>query len=154
MKKRLISVATLCFLIVCTLVLSGFADSRDINNRFDPAHIYDVNQNGQTYGSAMYAVSPEKEPDLVLAEAIDGTQGYVYSSDLNSEMMESPEEMLLINKKYKEMWENALVGEVVVARYIPLYDSDGKTVIGDFPITIGFKESEDSEFPGTMIKGK
>lgn len=154
MKKRFPIMITLCCLVVCTLVLSGFADSRDANNRFDPSHIYEVNQAGQTYGSAMYAASPEKEPDLVLAEGLDGTQGYVYSSDLNADMVDSPEEALLLIKKYKEMWENAPVGEVVVARYIPLYDSDGKTIIGDFPITIGFKESNDTEFPGTMIKGK
>ena len=36
-------------------------------------------------------------------------------------------------------------------KYIPLYAADGKTVIGEFPITTGFKESEKSAYPGSPV---
>ena len=51
----------------------------------------------------------------------------------------------------REIWDNAPAGEVVIAKYVPLYAADGKTVIGEFPITIGFKESEKSEYPGSLV---
>lgn len=107
-----------------------------------------VNENGQTYGKDVYANNTREEPDLIYAEAMDGTRGYVYASDLNAYKADSPEELLEQDKIYQEIWNNAPAGEVVVACYIPLYEADGKTVVGEFPITIGFKEKEDSEYPG------
>ena len=151
MKKIIVGSFAIVCLIVGGLMLSGFAMGEADNNRFDPDYIYKTNENGQTYGSAMYAPSPDKEPDLVLAEALDGTEGYVYSSDLNADLPSSPEELLAITAKNQEIWDNAPVGQVVIARYIPLYDVDGKTVIGEFPITIGFKDSENAESPGSLI---
>jgi len=151
MKKLIVGSFTIICLAVGMFMLSGFASSENDNNRFDPAHIYETNENGQTYGSAMYAPSPDKEPDLILAESIDGTEGYVYASDLNADLPNNPEELLAITAKNQEIWDNAPVGQVVIARFIPLYAVDGKTVIGEFPITIGFKESKNTESPGSLI---
>lgn len=147
MKKVIVTFTAVC-LVIGTLVIYGFADAWQVNDRFAPSFVYRTNENGQTYGSEMYASSPDTEPDLILAESLDGTEGYVYSSDLNS-MPSNPEELLAITAKNKEIWDKAPAGEVVVARYIPLYAADGKTVIGEFPITIGFKESETSAYPGS-----
>ena len=151
MEKTIVgSFAVIC-LTVGVLILSGFAIGAKDNNRFDPDHIYETNENGQTYGSAMYAPSRDKEPDLVLAESLDGVEGYVYTSDLNGDLHNSPDELLAITARNQEIWDNAPVGQVVIARFIPLYAVDGKTVIGKSPITIGFKDSENAEAPGSLI---
>lgn len=85
--------------------------------------IYATNDNGQTYGSSADAASPEKEPELISATGVDGTNGYVLKKDLDEEMPKSPEEALKQQK-------NRPVG----GRDIPLYDQDGTTVIGSFHI--------------------
>ena len=122
-------------------------DSQD-NNRFDPNYVYETNENGQTYGPAMYAPSPDKEPDLIQAESLDGKVGYVYASDVNYRP-NSPEELLAYTAKNKELWDNAPVGKVVISHTVPLYAVDGKTVIGEHPITIGFKDKADAPFGGS-----
>ena len=79
------------------------------------------NESGETYGSGR-GVSPyEKEPDLINAEGIDGTIGYVRAAELDGEEPKSPEEALAQQAK-----------ETV--RYVNLYKSDGKTIIGKFKI--------------------
>ncbi|WP_156946533.1 hypothetical protein [Desulfitibacter alkalitolerans] len=88
---------------------------------FDPSKVYRVNEYGQTYGSSLFAVSFETEPDLILAKGIDGTLGYVYATDLYGEEPKNPEEALAMQK--------ANAGK---DRVIPLYASDGKTIIAEF----------------------
>jgi len=150
MKKAMIICAFLAFcLLGASAFFSNAKESQD-NNRFDPAHVYETNENGQTYGSAMYAPSPDKEPDLILAEAPDGTEGYVYASDLNADLPNNPEELLATMARDQEIWDNAPVGQVVIARTILLYAVDGKTIIGEFPITIGFKDSENTQLGGSL----
>ncbi|MGI6650023.1 MAG: hypothetical protein ACOX5W_13565 [Bacillota bacterium] len=84
---------------------------------------YKVNKNGQTYGSGLDAISPDDEPDLILAMGVDGvTVGYVYSKDLDGEDPTSEKECL-------EMTKKSLAGFT-----IPLYDVDGETVIGEFQV--------------------
>ena len=101
------------------------ADSDEIitEENFDPYKAYKVNKNGQTYGSASFAVSVETEPDLILALGVDGTLGYVYAKDLQGEMPKNPEEAIAMQK--------ANAGK---ERVIPLYASDGKTIVGKFII--------------------
>lgn len=84
---------------------------------------YPKNENGQTYGSAADASSPETEPDLIRAYGVDGTVGYVLRKDLDGELPKKPEEALAMQK-------NRPPG----GRDIPLYDADGETVIGVFHI--------------------
>lgn len=97
---------------------------------------YEVNENGQTYGPGVYAVSVETEPDLISAVGIDGTEGYVYSKDLQEEMPQTPEEAVDQTKELRKSQNltRDLDGTIVVD-IIPLYDIDGKTVIGKFAIT-------------------
>ena len=145
-------VIAICLMCTSTLTFGAHAKEKQDNNRFDHAHIYEINENGQTYGSAMYAPSPDKEPDLILAEALDGTEGFIYSSDLNADLPNSPEELLASLTRNQEIWDNAPIGQVVIARTIPLYDIDGKTVIGEFPITIGIKNNENTEISNLLLK--
>ncbi|MHB8986818.1 MAG: hypothetical protein ACYC38_12970, partial [Eubacteriales bacterium] len=93
-----------------------------------PAPHYPTNENGQTYGSALYATSPDTEPDLIKAIGVDGTIGYVRSFDLNGPMPKTTEEALAMQRKAESI------------REIKLYDVDGKTVIGKFKIQNGKTE--------------
>lgn len=93
-------------------------------DNFDPARIYQINENGQTYGSSLYAVSAETEPDLIIAKGVDGTIGYVYYADLYGKEPKNPEEAITMQKLNSSK-----------IRTIPLYASDGKTVVGEFKTT-------------------
>lgn len=76
-----------------------------------------INQTGLTYGSALLS---ETEPDLILAEGISGNIGYVKSSDLNGPMPATA--------------YNAIQMQTSQSRVIPVYESDGITVIDTFVI--------------------
>ncbi|WP_422446435.1 peptidase [Thermoanaerobacterium sp. DL9XJH110] len=97
---------------------SSLLKPRDISN-----YRYQVNEYGETYGSNAYADILGEEPDLVAAIGIDGTHGYVRSSDLDSPSPRTPEEAIAQNN----------LGD----KLIPLYDKDGRTVIGQFKIVSG-----------------
>jgi hypothetical protein len=81
------------------------------------------NKNGQTYGSSADATSPYTEPNLIKAQGVDGTIGYVLKTDLDGKMPRNPEEALAQQKS-----------RPAGGRDIPLYDVQGKTVIGVFHI--------------------
>jgi len=87
---------------------------------------YDENARGQSYGSALEAISPETEPDLIQALADDKTtEGFVKKSDLDYlPDFDSPSEALA--------WQAEQAGK---SRVIPVYDVDGTTKIGTFTIT-------------------
>lgn len=76
-----------------------------------------TNQNGLTYGSALFS---ETEPDLILVEGISGNIGYVKSSDLNGPMPVSV--------------YDAIQMQTSQSRLIPVYESNGITVIDTFVI--------------------
>ena len=62
----------------------------------------------------------------MLAVGVGGTAGYVRATDLNGPMPKTPEEAL------RQMRSNAGKN-----RRIPMYDIDGRTVIGVFVISGG-----------------
>lgn len=84
---------------------------------------YPKNKNGQTYGSAADATSPETEPELIIAIGVDGTKGYVLKKDIDGEQPKSPVEAIAIQNSRS-----------AGGRDIPLYDLDGETVIGVFHV--------------------
>jgi hypothetical protein len=87
--------------------------------------VFPVNKNGETYGSLAKVNSPGQEPDLVMAIGVDGTRGYVKYVDLNGKQPRTPEEAIALqNSRLKEG-----------PKTIPLYDVDGKTIIGEFKIS-------------------
>ncbi|MED1788154.1 hypothetical protein P4V47_11755 [Brevibacillus laterosporus] len=82
---------------------------------------YPVNEQGQTYGHGPYPYGPTQEPDLIRAEGENGVVGYVKASDLDS-AISSTEEAITYQKSM----------QAVGYKLIPLYESDGKKVIGEF----------------------
>lgn len=98
-----------------------------------PAPDYPVNDRGQTYGVDSERI--EDEPDLIRAEATNGRVGYVMATDLAPPDFKSPEEAMA----WSEEQENRSTPESV-----PVYASDGKTLVGEFTISPaeGFDLSE------------
>lgn len=81
------------------------------------------------------AVSVETEPDLIAAVGIDGIESYVYSQDLQDDMPKTSEEAVARTQALKNAQSLKKSDEPTVVKTIPLYDVDGKTVIGKFAIT-------------------
>lgn len=96
---------------------------------------FHLNENGQTFGASRDASSAENEPDLILAygknPAGETVLGYVAKADLVGPENLTPEEA-------GRLQEEQGTGD----REIPVYDSDGKTVIGVFVVTGGGQTSE------------
>lgn len=89
-----------------------------------PAGDWPRNAAGQTYG---VQGNSSVAPDLIRVQATNGETGYVYSKQLaalDGPAPTSPKEAL--------DWQKAHVGETVS---IPVYLSDGKTVVGQFDMT-------------------
>ncbi len=80
---------------------------------------YEINELGLTYGSDYWAATPDECPDLINVIGIHGKVGYVYNNDLTP-VINSPTEAIkyALATPSKEM--------------IPVYKSDGKTVIDTF----------------------
>ena len=97
--------------------IATYSSSKSSTFEIDKLEIfaYKVNENGETYGSELYAEACGELPDLIAATGTDGTMGYVRNSDLNPEP-KTIEEAIELNKITE----------------IPLYSSDGETVIGVF----------------------
>ena len=76
-----------------------------------------VNENGDTYGAA----NGKGEPDLVSVIATNGKLGYAYSKDLQGPEINNPQEAI----EYMETMKGTTL-------MVPVYESDGETVIGDF----------------------
>lgn len=93
---------------------------------------YKTNQYGDTYGTGVTAVITGEDPDFIEALGIDGTFGYVRSSDLESKVS-SPKDALL--SKSLENNTNPM---------IPLYDEE-RNVIGQFEINTRYREYTGTE---------
>lgn len=109
---------------------SGGTASSNLSSQTKPAPEYSRNANGNTYGFVKDSLSPETEPDLIAALTTDGKRGYVSKAELDvangttaSREFKSPEDAV----KWMETEGRA-------DRSIPVYESDGKTVIGEFTV--------------------
>ncbi len=135
MKTKSFGVKCLVFLFILIAMASigafAFASADHLlNQSLAPAPQYPKNASGETYGSLLYATSPETEPDLVKAMGVDGTVGYVRITDLNGPQPKTPEEAIALS-------------EAVSGPYtIPLYQKDGKTVIGKYEISPGLTSAD------------
>lgn len=117
----------------------GVTAEPGINAMPMPEPTYAVNDNGLSYGSSADASSLENEPDLIEVLATNGRTGYVLKRDLDAadgtaatQTFKSPEDAL--------EWQRSRGSAPVT---IPVYESDGTTVIGEFTVTA--PETEDSE---------
>jgi len=113
----------ICLVLILTpaFILSTIAAAKAQEPIYETLPVYQVNENGLTYGSGASAYSFESEPDLIRAMGDDGIIGYVYAIDLRGPIPNTPEEALAI----MQMQGTKL-------RSIPLYASDGQTVLGEF----------------------
>jgi hypothetical protein len=91
---------------------------------------WSTNDDGDTFG----VINQEGEPDLIAVIATNGVQGYVRADDLAdadgttaSESFTSPEDAL--------EWQESMRGETVE---IPVYLSDGRTIVGVFAIEYNY----------------
>ncbi len=90
---------------------------------------YEVNENGETFGTGADAMYPEDEPDLIAAVGDNGIEGYVRKTELDDDEMDkaqTPEEVARIQE------ERDAKGNP--NRIINVYESDGVTVIDTFTI--------------------
>ncbi|CAM3298999.1 peptidase [Paenibacillus taichungensis] len=95
---------------------------QEVQNRTE----YNVNANGETFGSGLSAETIGVDPDLIEAYGTNGLKGFVKSSDLEP-TISTPEEALAINP------ENGAV------KSIPLYEVDGVTIIGQFDLVTRYE---------------
>lgn len=114
---------TLCMMIL----LSSYAMAYETKHNG-----FKENKNGETYGTGLQADILGYEPDLLLATGENNVLGYVRVTDLDEPTPSSPKEASKIQKKRIET--------KYTGRYIPLYASDGRTVIGRF--LVAFDKSE------------
>lgn len=82
-----------------------------------------TNENGQTYGPVIW------DPDLISVTSDQGDDGYVYREDfyydeIYAKDFHTPEDALAWQKAWQEMYPNGYS--------IPVYESDGETLIGTF----------------------
>ncbi|EJL45347.1 hypothetical protein BAG01nite_47110 [Brevibacillus agri] len=111
------------------IVIGSFGSGIALGLDKDPTPVpeFPINEQGQTYGSALNVTSLGAEPDLIKAYGVDGTLGYVRSEDLRGVKPKNPSEAVALTKQLNAKG----------SRHIPLYDVDGKTVIGQFSIGDG-----------------
>jgi len=93
---------------------------------------YAVNENGETYGSSLSAYTIGVEPDLISAVSTNGVNGYVRADELTPKVSTIEEALKLMGKK----------GDV---RTIPIYDADGKTVLGEFEMVTNYELVKETE---------
>lgn len=117
MKRKRIALMLTIGLIILSVVSSNVVFALPTEKR----NQYEKNANGETYGYAIQSETIGYEPDLIAATGTNGEDGYVRGTDLDGPVPSSPEEAIAMQSPN--------------GRYIPLYESDGKTVIGEFYIS-------------------
>ncbi|MFR4162840.1 hypothetical protein GKD14_16760 [Paeniclostridium sordellii] len=107
---------------------SSADDNGKISKTIDTIRGYfKTNDNGETYGTYIDKGDGEyEEPDLMAVIGVNDVEGYVKKVDLYDEENQpnNPEEAIAyMEKREKEG-----------PRLIPVYEKDGKTVIGEYRI--------------------
>lgn len=107
----------------------SLASASSASNRSQqPAAVYPKDAKGLTYGSAVQANSPANEPDLIQVYATNGKTGYVYRTQLEPQSDPTSPAQAVAE-------QNARAAHAAVIKTIPVYASDGTTVIGSFSMS-------------------
>lgn len=117
-------------IIIILLLVLAFASFLILKKPLNSDGLYPVNEYGQTYGKDNSEINKEP-PDLIEAIGVDGTIGYIFNTDLNPDIS-TPEEAI------------EKLGDRTV-RAIPLYEKDGRTIIGQFEIGGGELDDEEAQ---------
>lgn len=88
-----------------------------------PNEPFKVNENNLTYGSDYYVSSTEEGPDLIQAVGKNGTEGYVYSKDINLDFNSLSDVLTYMNSGQSNFT-------------VPLYAVDGVTIIDSFEVGV------------------
>ncbi|ADC52385.1 hypothetical protein BpOF4_21949 (plasmid) [Alkalihalophilus pseudofirmus OF4] len=126
MKKSLIFIGLVGIISISIGLYLSFSNTQhsdEHSDLTDESPDYPINEQGQTYGKAPYSEGPVKEPDLIMAEGEDGVIGYVRAIDLDNN-----------NSTPNQSIEDQKEIEREGYRSIPLFEYDGKTVVGEFRI--------------------
>lgn len=122
MKFKIATKKSLVLVIFFAIFLSVVTFVFKSSNAYSGNTFNTKNELVENIGSGLPAVEVGKEPELIKAYGIDGTIGYVFSTDLMGVQPKNPKEALELQSKGKN------------GREIPLYDASGKKVIGKFKI--------------------
>ncbi|MEK4297385.1 peptidase [Paenibacillus sp. FSL R5-0914] len=104
----------------------NLTEASEIMEKLSLKKEYDVNNNGETYGSALSEKTIGMEPDLISAIGTNGVNGYIKSEDLSPKVSSIEEALELSGGN----------GEVKI---IPLYAVDGTNVIGEFKLVTNYE---------------
>jgi len=92
---------------------------------------FPVNSNGLSYGSAVDVRFPSEEPDLILAQATNGQEGYVYKTDRDiAEGLppESPEAAVALMRERAENSADAFIHSIKEQSKIDLSESRAELI--------------------------
>ena len=89
---------------------------------------YEVNENGQTYGTNIESPYVEDFPDLIAVIGDNGKQGYVYMDEFVGTSPSSPEEA--------EAQTKSLENGTYTPKVYNVYEADGVTIIDTFTETV------------------
>ena len=95
---------------------------------------YKVNASGLTFGSAVAAPSPDKEPALIEVVATNGAMGYVYKKDLDVVNGSAAAQTFTTPAQALD-WQRSTAIDAPTPVFV--YQSDGKTVVGGFVVVPG-----------------
>jgi len=100
---------------------SAASESRErLENRCEELF---VNESGLTYGNSVNRSG--EYPDLIRVEATNGRVGYAYATEIQGENVTfTSDELRAFNERG------------VFTLYVPVYEADGTTTIGEFPICV------------------
>jgi hypothetical protein len=143
MKKRLFSFNNVVKIIFFFLTLGIFLTSvisytivSTANKNFIEAPTeVPINENNQTYGESGNGLNP----DLVLSQGINGVIGYVSVKEISDYIQpnrETKKDMSNHMKKLNKLIQKAKDNNQPYLYYVPVYESDGKTVIDKFGVSI------------------
>lgn len=101
-------------------------DAGPIDAPADDPTAWPVNAFGESYGNALYATSPQDEPDLLTATSTEGARGYVRRTELEAADGTAPLRQGAV--------PGALPSRDAADRTVAVYQLDGRTEIGRFLI--------------------
>lgn len=93
--------------------------------------VVQTNENGEIFGSALLLEQINVSPDLILAIGTNGKTGYVKAADLNMSNITTPDQAVA----FASYVESQIALQTQSPPTIPLYESDGVTVIGEFELS-------------------
>jgi len=90
-------------------------------------YAYPVNANGQTYGDMPRGATPSQAPDLIAVQGTGSQTGYVYNTQVNAAE-------IAVQTAPTPQAAQAIIAKYASPYTIPVYLSNGITVIGQFTV--------------------